>query len=93
MIKGLDDIKLDPLSTYTGLSSSALLQTVQPGDLMYFYDKEGYVKHASIISSVDDNGIKYSSNSVRAFDKDLSEGITSYSGVYVVRINDVIGYK
>ncbi len=76
--------------SFASLSSSGLLQTVQPGDLMYFYGNEGHVEHASIISSVDDNGIKYSSNSVRAFDKNLEDGISSYSGVYVIRMNDVI---
>lgn len=76
--------------SFADLSSSALLQTVQPEDLMYFYDEVGHVKHASIISSVDNDSIKYSNYSVRAFDKDLSVGISSYSEVYVARMNDVI---
>lgn len=42
------------------------------------------------ISSIDNNGIKYSSNSERAFDKNSEDGISSYSGVYVIRMNDVI---
>ncbi len=79
--------------SYNNLSSSDLLRTVQPGDLMYFYDETGYARHASIISSIDGNDIKYSSNSVRAFDKDLSEGINRYSGVYVIRMNDIVEQK
>lgn len=73
-------VKLNVVSSLTALILRIVVYASKRKHLFYSPD----------ISSVDNNGIKYSNNSVRAFDKDLSVGISSYSEVYVTRMNDVI---
>ena len=61
---------------------------IQPGDVMYFYNEEEGVHHATVISGLENGEILYSGNTVNRFDWKLSEGIKSNDGVLIVRIND-----
>lgn len=61
---------------------------VQPGDVMYFYNKEEGVHHATVISKIEDGEIYYSGNTVNRFNHPLSLGIGNDDGVLLIRIND-----
>lgn len=64
---------------------------IQKGDLMYFYDEDGEVHHATIISNIDGRGILYSGNTSVRYDYPLSEAFKNgENGVYIVRIKDDI---
>lgn len=57
---------------------------------MYFYDDNGNVAHATVVSSVAKNEISYAGNSKRRFDANLSKVLKSgdFAGVYIVRLKD-----
>lgn len=74
--------------SYDNLDSRIGSLGIQPGDVMYFYNKEEGVHHASVISKVEHREIYYSANSVNRYDQPLREGLKENDGVLVVRIND-----
>ena len=76
--------------SYDNLGSRIGSLGIQPGDVMYFYNKEEGVHHASVISKVENGEIYYSANSVNRYDQPLREGLEENDGVLVVRINDEV---
>lgn len=63
-------------------------ENIQKGDLMYFFDENGNVHHATIISSVRKEGIYYAGNTKRRYDASLAEALSSNPGVYIVKLNN-----
>ena len=61
---------------------------VQKGDLIYFYDSNGKVHHAGMVSSVDTGEILYTANSISRFDASLESALEEEAGVYIVRLKD-----
>ena len=70
---------------------SKVLETenIQKGDLMYFFDENGNVHHATIISGINENGIFFSGNTKRRFNYPLVNAfLDGENGVYIIMIND-----
>lgn len=63
---------------------------VRPGDLMYFYNGDGELHHAAVVSSVSSKGIGYAGNSKRRFDAPVGDalGPKDFDGVFIVKIKD-----
>ncbi len=79
-IKNSNDVKTS-LSKY---------KNIQPGDLLYFLDKDGKVEHATIITTVENNDIYFAGNTRRRFDYSLKESLedSKYGGVFIIRMKD-----
>ena len=64
---------------------------VQPGDLLYFdFDNDGEIDHATMVSSVTNDNLYFTGNTVRRFNQSLSESYVDGNCLYIVRINDEI---
>ena len=63
---------------------------VRPGDLMHFYNGDGELHHAAVVSSVIGEEISYAGNSKRRFDAPVGSalGPGNFDGVFIVRIKD-----
>ena len=79
------------ISSVSEMEQKLEAYVIQKGDLMYFYDEDGVVHHATIISNIDGRGILYSGNTSARYDYPLRDAFENgENGVYIVRIKDDI---
>ena len=75
--------------TVEGMQYNIKYNDIQPGDLMFFANKENrIVHHATIITDVDENEIYYSAHTGPRKDEKLSDGHLDYEMVFIIRIRD-----
>lgn len=81
-ISGMDNVK------FNDLAGEINRLGIQKGDLLYFYNAEEGVHHATVVSKVDDQGIYYVANSNRRFDEPLKNALDNEDAFRIVRLRD-----
>ncbi len=90
LANGYTSTNVIKINSACNISYAASHYNIKPGDLMYFSRDGGKTAyHATIISSVTKDDIKYCAHTVGREDQKLSEAIGNES-VIIVRLNDYI---
>ena len=71
---------------YSELSERLPYLGIQAGDIMYFYNQEEGVHHATVITKAEDAEIYYAGNSLNRFDRPLTGAVEEDGGVVIVRL-------
>ena len=71
---------------YSELSERLPYLGIQAGDIMYFYNQEEGVHHATVITKAEDAEIYYAGNSLNRFDRPLTGAVEEVGGVVIVRL-------
>ncbi len=77
------------INSVDDISEAISNNNIQKGDLLYWSNDGETVHHASMISTVTNNDIKYTAHSDPYYDESLNEKIGSET-VFIVRMNDYI---
>ena len=93
VINGYIDGEVIVINTSEDMANAIQDYNIENGDLLYFVKKNGAVHHATIITDIEDNVLKYSAHTEARRDEKVTEGLLQKETIYVIRLKEMGTYK